>query len=152
MGHPLLKNAGSVRAKLTACPGLSEPEVLMSDTHGDGRHNHESWFTRMVEVLEERARAERTITYAELAEAAGIAGPYRIHRLTEALEDLATRDHSTGQPLRSAVAISKARDGLPGQGFFQHCAGLGLYFGPDQGPQAKTFHRLELNRLFVRFG
>lgn len=124
----------------------------MSDAHGTGRHNHEPWFSRMVEALEEQARAQRTITYAELAEAAGIAGPYRIHRLTEALEDLTTRDHRIGQPLRSAVTISKARDGLPGPGFFQHCAALGLYFGPDHGPQAETFHRLELNRLFVRFG
>lgn len=106
----------------------------------------------MIEALEERARAERTITYAELAEMAGIPGRYRIHRLTEALEDLTTRDHQSGAPLRAAAAISKARDGLPGPGFFQHCAGLGLYFGPDHGPQAETFHRLELNRLFVRTG
>lgn len=124
----------------------------MSDAQGAGRHDHEPWFPRMIEALEEQARVRRTITYAELAEAAGIAGRYRIHRLTEALEDLTARDHRIGQPLRAAAAISKARDGLPGPGFFQHCAKLGLYFGPDHGPQAETFHRLELNRLFVRFG
>tara|TARA_E500000305_G_scaffold106292_2_gene104711 strand:+ start:1699 stop:2073 length:375 start_codon:yes stop_codon:yes gene_type:complete len=124
----------------------------MSDAQGAGRHDHEPWFARMIEALEERARAERTITYAELAEMASIPGRYRIHRLTEALEDLTTRDHQSGAPLRAAAAISKARDGLPGPGFFQHCAGLGLYFGPDHGPQAETFHRLELNRLFVRTG
>jgi len=124
----------------------------MSDAQGAGHHDHEPWFTRMIEALEEQARAERTITYAELAEAAGIAGSYRIHRLTEALEDLATRDHRSGAPLRAAAAISKARNGLPGPGFFQHCTKLSLYFGPDHGPQAETFHRLELNRLFVRFG
>ncbi|WP_028467207.1 hypothetical protein [Nisaea denitrificans] len=124
----------------------------MSDAQGAGRHDHEPWFARMIEALEEQARAQQTITYAELAVAAGIAGRYRIHRLTEALEDLTARDHRIGQPLRAAAAISKARDGLPGPGFFQHCAKLGLYFGPDHGPQAETFHRLELNRLFVRFG
>ncbi|MEQ8333687.1 hypothetical protein [Nisaea sp.] len=124
----------------------------MSEAQITGRHDQEPWFPRMIAALEERARAERTITYAELAEAAGMAGPHRIHRLTEALEDLVTCDHRNGAPLRAAVAISKARDGLPGPGFFQHCAGLGLYFGPDHGPQAETFHRLELNRLFVRTG
>ena len=62
----------------------------------------------MIEALEEQARVRRTITYAELAEAAGIAGRYRIHRLTEALEDLTARDHRIGQPLRAAAAISKA--------------------------------------------
>ncbi len=124
----------------------------MSDAQGVERHDHEPWFARMIEVLEEQRRLKRTITYAELAEAADIAGPYRIHRLTEALEDLTTRDHLSGAPLRAAITISKARDGLPGPGFFQHCAALGLYFGPDHGPQAETFHRLELNRLFVKAG
>lgn len=124
----------------------------MSEAQITGRHDQEPWFSRMVTALEERACAERTITYAELAEAAGMTGPHRIHRLTEALEDLVTRDHRNGVPLRAAAAISKARDGLPGPGFFQHCARLGLYFGPEHGPQAETFHRIELNRLFVRTG
>ena len=123
----------------------------MSDVRSAGRHDDEPWFARMIAALEESARAERTITYAELAEAAGMPGPYRIHRVTEALEDLITSDHDAGHPLRSAAAISKARNGLPGPGFFQHCAGIGLYFGPDDGPQAETFHRLELNRLFVSY-
>ncbi|MEO9904385.1 hypothetical protein [Nisaea sp.] len=124
----------------------------MSDAKGFGRHDHEPWFALMIEVLEEQARVKRTITYAELAESTNIAGPYRIHRLTEALEDLTTRDHRSGGPIRAAIAISKARDGLPGPGFFEHCAALGLYFGPDHGPQAEIFHRLELNRLFVKAG
>lgn len=123
----------------------------MSDARSPGRHDDAPWFARMIAALEERARAERTITYAELAETADMPGPHRIHRVTEALEDLITSDHDAGRPLRSAAAISKARNGLPGPGFFQHCAGIGLYFGPDDGPQAETFHRLELNRLFVSY-
>jgi len=107
------------------------------------------WHPRLVAALERHARAGSRVTYAALAGEAGIAGPHAIHRLTEALERLVSQDHAAGRPLRAAVAVSKSRGGLPGPGFFQHCTALGLYFGPDRGPQAETFHRLELDRLFV---
>jgi len=52
-------------------------------------------------------------------------------------------DHAAGHALRAAVAVSRARNGLPGPGFFQVCREIGRYFGPDLGPQAELFHRLE---------
>lgn len=107
------------------------------------------WHPRLIGALERHARAGRLVTYAELAGEAGIPGPHAIHKLTDALERLVSRDHAAGRPLRAAVAVSKSRGGLPGPGFFQHCTALGLYFGPDRGPQAEIFHRLELDRLFV---
>lgn len=118
----------------------------MSDTSADP-----SWFLRMVEVLEEHAARERPLTYADLAAEAGVPGPQTIHKVTEALEILLERDFREGAPLRAAIAVSKARGGLPAPGFFQQCSTLGLYFGPDRGPQAETFHRLELDRLFVNY-
>ncbi|WP_193186851.1 hypothetical protein [Nisaea sediminum] len=109
------------------------------------------WFPRLLDALERCARAGKVTTYAELAGEAGIPGPHAIHKLTEALERTVSRDHAEGRPLRAAAAVSKSRGGLPGPGFFQHCTALGLYFGPDRGPQAETFHRLELDRLFVKY-
>ncbi|WP_420403845.1 hypothetical protein [Nisaea sp.] len=107
------------------------------------------WYPRLLDALERHACAGRLIAYATLADEAGIPRPHAIHKLTDALERLISQDHADGRPLRAAVAVSKSRGGLPGPGFFQHCRALGLYFGPDRGPQAETFHRLELDRLFV---
>lgn len=109
----------------------------------------ESWETRLDTVLADCARQQSRITYAELAERAEVPGPQRIRRLTEALERRIAEDHAAGRPLRAAVAISKAGTGLPRPGFFAECRALGLYFGPDEGPQARFFHEFELNRLFV---
>ncbi|UUX51216.1 hypothetical protein NUH88_05870 [Nisaea acidiphila] len=110
------------------------------------------WYPRLLEVLERYARERRCIAYAELAAEAAIPGPKAIHKLTEALERLVSRDHAEGRPLRAAVVVSKSGRKLPAPGFFQHCAALGLYFGPDRGAQAELFHRLELDRLFVNDG
>jgi hypothetical protein len=109
------------------------------------------WYPRLLDALERLARTGKVATYAEIAAEAGIPGPHAIHKLTETLERLVSDDHADGQPLRAAVAVSKSRGGLPGPGFFQHCSALGLYFGPDRGPQAEIFHRLELDRLFVKY-
>lgn len=99
-------------------------------------------------VLEDRARAGATILYAHLAHAAGVPSPHSIHKTGEALEVLMEKDAAHGRPLLAAVAISKARDGVPAPGFFQKASELGLYFGPDRGPQAATFHALELEKVW----
>lgn len=88
-----------------------------------------------------------TITYAELARAAGVLPPHSIHKTAEALEEIVRLDHGAGRPLRAALAISAKRGGIPAPGFFQLATEIGLYFGPDSGPQAETFHMLELKRL-----
>ena len=107
---------------------------------------------RLSATLDALARAGRTATYAELAVAAGLAGRQRIHRLTLLLEDLAPPDHDAGQPLRASLAVSRARDGLPAPGFFILCREIGRYFGPERGPQAAAFHRIECDRVFEAAG
>ena len=94
----------------------------------------------------------RTITYGDLAAHAEVPPPQRIHRLTLALEDLIREDQAAARPLLAALAVSKAADGLPGPGFFQLCAELGLYDGPDRGPEAASFHARELARASAYWG
>jgi hypothetical protein len=89
-------------------------------------------------ALKAQARLGRPAGYLELAGAMALAGPHRIHRLTQALEVLARRDHAAGRPLLSALAVG--RSGIPGRGFFQLLQSLGLYQGPDEGVEAKRWH------------
>ena len=88
-----------------------------------------------------------TITYREIADLAKVPPPGRIRTVTETLEDMIRADHAKGSPLRAAVAVSRAGDGLPGAGFFQLCREIALYFGPDSGPQAALFHEIQRQRL-----
>ena len=99
-----------------------------------------SWHMRAEMALEAAAAADRLITYAELADAAGIAGRHRIHRLTVWLESRLEAEIEAGGRLLSARVISRSRGGLPAPGFFMKCAALGLYDGPPDGPQAYAFH------------
>ena len=102
-------------------------------------------------ALVEVARAGGTITYRDLAARIGLAGPHRIRRLTVALEDLVREDHAAGRPLLAAVAVGRARGGIPGPGFFQLLAGLGRDPGPDRGPQAAAAHTAELEAVWARW-
>ena len=98
------------------------------------------WQIRAEMALATTAANNRLITYAELAEAAGLTGRHRINRLTVWLEELIDSDAAANIPLRAARVISRARGGLPARGFFMKCAALGLYDGPTDGPQAYSFH------------
>lgn len=100
----------------------------------------DSWHARADMALEAAAAADRLITYAELADAAGISGRHRIHRLTVWLEARLEAEIKAGGRLLSARVISRSRGGLPAPGFFMKCAALGLYDGPPAGPQAYAFH------------
>lgn len=95
-------------------------------------------------ALEGLARARQTMTYKDLAELAGVPGPHRIHRLTEWLEILARADHDMGRPILASLAISRARGGLPGRGFFMLMSELGRYDGPADGAQAAAHHAREV--------
>lgn len=106
---------------------------------------------QLVPILEATAAQRATVTYAELARAAKVTPPHSIHRTTEALETLMARDAAAGRPLLAAVAVSAKRGGPPGPGFFQTARDIGVYFGPDHGPQAETFHRIELNRVWAAY-
>ena len=100
----------------------------------------DSWQMRADMALAAAAEADRLITYAELADAAGIDGHHRIHRLTLWLESRLETEIRAGDRLLSARVISRSRGGLPAPGFFMKCAELGIYDGPPEGPQAYAFH------------
>lgn len=102
---------------------------------------------RLRPILEAAARRGTTLTYLELATAAGLGPPRAIHRVTDALEALIRADHAAGRPLLAAVAVSAKRGGLPAPGFFRLATELGRYFGPENGPQATLFHNLELDGI-----
>ena len=99
--------------------------------------------------LESVAKRRIVITYQELANALRILPPLSIHRVTAALERLMEEDAAADRPFIAALAISKARGGLPGPGFFDCARRLGRFAG---GQDARTFHAAELNSVFARWG
>lgn len=107
------------------------------------------WRQKVEQILAETAQNATVITYRDLAQRAGVPPPGRIAAVTGLLEEMIAADHFAGRPLRAAVAVSRARDGRPGPGFFQCCRTLGRYFGPDHGAQADTLHAIELQRLYA---
>ena len=108
------------------------------------------WPRRAEMALAAAKRANQTITYAELADAASIPNPHRIHKLTEWLENSMRRDHAAGEPLRAALVISRKRGGLPAPGFFILCGELGLYQGAVSGQQAAQFHKTTITNLWQK--
>lgn len=97
-------------------------------------------------LLDSLCLSGKCITYAEMAEAANIPSPHKIHKLTEFLEDLMQRDIALGKPMRAAMVISKVR-GMPAPGFFNLAKALGQYDGADTGQEAALFHQTCLNDL-----
>ena len=109
------------------------------DSAGTAADDHR-WQQRARMALAAAAAGDRLVTYAELADAAGITGRHRINRLTSWLEDELEREVAAGATLLTARVISRARGGLPAPGFFLKCAELGLYSGPPDGAEAFAFH------------
>lgn len=54
-------------------------------------------------------------------------------------------DAATDRPFIAAIAISKARGGLPAPGFFDCARRLGRFAGDEEGPEAWAFHAGEFN-------
>ena len=104
---------------------------------------------RVCALLESVAKRRSLITYQELANALQILPPHSIHRVTEALERLMEEDAAADRPFIAALAISKARGGLPAPGFFDCARRLGRF---ADGQDARTFHAAELNAVFARWG
>src|SRR3984893_12078952 len=102
--------------------------------------------------LESVAKRRILINYQELANALQILPPHSIHRVTEALERLMEEDAAADRPFIAALAISKARGGLPGPGFFDCARRLGRVAGDPDGQDASTFPAAELNSVFARWG
>jgi len=107
---------------------------------------------RVRAFLENFAQRRIPITYRELAKALQILPPHSIHRVTEALERLMEEDAAADRPFIAALAISKARGGLPGPGFFDCARRLGRFAGDPDGQDARTFHAAELNAVFACWG
>lgn len=107
---------------------------------------------RVRAFLESVAKRRILITYRELANALEILPPHSIHRVTEALERLMEEDAAADHPFIAALAISKARSGLPAPGFFDCARRLGRFADDPDGKAARTFHAAELNAVFARWG
>ncbi len=130
---------GSDHARSLQCRALGEDNRL--PTHAKIRA-----------FLENFAKRRIPITYQELAKALQILAPHSIHRVTEALERLMEEDAAADRPLIAALAISKARGGLPAPGFFDCARRLGRFAGDPHGQDAWSFHAAELNAVFARWG
>jgi hypothetical protein len=105
---------------------------------------------RVRSFFENVAKRQIPITYQELAKALQISSTHSIHQVTEALERL--MDAAADRPLIAALAISKARGGLPAPGFFDRARRLGRFAGDPDGQDAWSFHASELNAVFARRG
>lgn len=81
------------------------------------------------------------ITYNDLANAAKVPAPHRIHKLAMWLETIIHEDHKSAKPLRAAWVVSSQRGQIPAPGFFIKCHEIGLYDGPVNGLQAAEFHQ-----------
>ena len=99
-----------------------------------------------------QARTGLPITYKELADRLALAPPRTVHRVTEALEQLMDEDAAAGRPLLAALAVSRARPGLPARGFFLKAQALGLFSGDPEGREALEFHARELRRALRFYG
>ena len=99
------------------------------------------WQLRASIALDAAIAGGHLITYAELADAARIPAPHRIHKLTSWLETLLEDDHHAARPLRAAWVVSRHREQVPAPGFFMKCQDLGIYDGAPKGQQAADFHR-----------
>src|SRR6202162_5454311 len=104
-----------------------------------GEDNRLPTHARVRAFLENVARRRIPITYQELAKALQILPPHSIHRVTEALERLMEEDAAADRPFIAALAISKARGGLPAPGFFECARRLGRFAGDPDGQDASAF-------------
>ena len=95
-----------------------------------GEDNRLPTHARVRAFLENFAKRQIPITYQELAKALQILPPHSIHQVTEILEHLMEEDAAADRPFIAALAISKARGGLPAPGFFDCARRLGRFSGP----------------------
>ena len=110
-------------------------------------NENQVWQNRAKMALASATSLGRIVTYAEMADAANIPAPQRIHKLTLWLESTMRQDHAAGQPLRAALVISRNRNGLPAPGFFLLCNELGIYQGAKTGADAARFHQTMIAAL-----
>ncbi|MCC5992556.1 MAG: NifU family protein [Rhodobacteraceae bacterium] len=85
------------------------------------------------------------VTYGALARALGLWAPGSIRKVTRALEITMREDAAQNRPFIAARAVSRGRDGLPGEGFFSFARSVGR--GPDAGESDQAFHAREIAQL-----
>jgi len=100
---------------------------------------------RLRAVLEQARFRCGTLTYLQVADALDIPPPHRIHKTVRLIERLLKIDVDAGRVPVAALAVSKARGGLPGPGFFDRAERLGIYSGDDP----ESFHGHLLSRLYA---
>jgi Fe-S cluster biogenesis protein NfuA len=89
---------------------------------------------------------EGQMTYGALARALGLWAPGSVGRITRALEVTMREDAAANRPFIAARTISRAREGLPGQGFFGLATALAR--GPEPGESDQDFHARECASLY----
>ena len=120
-------------------------EDLAVTTNPDG-NRLQTIASRLRKHLQKIAGRRVPTTYQELAKALALTPPHRIHQVTEALEHLMAEDAATERPFIAAIAISKARGGLPAPGFFDCARRLGRFAGDAAGTRGvQAFHAREFN-------
>ena len=119
-------------------------EVLAVTTSSDGIRR-QTIASRLREHLQMIAKRRAPTTYQELTKVLGLTPPHTIHQLAEALEHLMAEDEANNCPFIAAIAISKARGGLPAPGFFDCARRLGRFAGDEAGLEAWAFHAREFD-------
>ncbi|MHA7878376.1 MAG: hypothetical protein ACX931_01195 [Saccharospirillum sp.] len=99
-------------------------------------------------VLEGLRLRQETIQYKVLANALGLGPPGQIQQLAALLEAIQEDDALLNRPQRAALVIQRGKAPIPRPGFFLKLSALGVYRGPEQGPEAEMWHQHELERLF----
>lgn len=94
--------------------------------------------------LQERAKAQQTITYQALAQHFQLRPPNTIRQITEILEQLMREDTAAGHPFIAALVIGKSQGNIPAPGFFQMASQLGRDIGHKTRPDMERFHASEL--------
>ena len=101
-------------------------------------------------TLEELASANKTITYAKLAEMHGLPahrGDWRGHPLSQIFEILDQADARNSRPFRTALVVSAAGN-RPGAGFFEALERLRNIVDPVTDGGRDAVWMAELNSLF----
>ena len=119
-------------------------EDLAVTTSSDGIRR-QTIASRLRTHLQMIAKRRVPITYQELVKALELTPPHTIHQLAEALEHLTAEDAANNCPFIAAIAISKARGGLPAPGFFDCARRLGRFAGDEAGLEAWAFHAREFD-------
>lgn len=105
--------------------------------------------TRQIrQILIDTAQKRSTLDYKSLARALGFQPPNTIQKTVAVLEACQEEDAQLNRPQLASVVIQKSGTACPRPGFFQKLDELGVYHGPDRGPDAERWHHDELEKVY----